>query len=65
MERYVFLFFVFYVLYTHGNKLGSTFTSWEMFEKLHFPIYSPALEKWGYTGFTLSCLLAGLPEGPR
>ena len=25
--------------YTHGNKLGNTFSSREMFEKIHFPIF--------------------------
>ena len=24
-------------MYTHGNKLGNTFSSWEKFEKINFP----------------------------
>ena len=25
--------------YTHGNKLGNTFSHWGKFEKIHFPFF--------------------------
>ena len=26
-------------IYTHGNKLGNTFSPWGKFEKIHFPFF--------------------------
>ena len=26
-------------IYTHGNKLGNTFSPWGKFEKIHFPYF--------------------------
>ena len=27
------------LIYTHGNKLRNTLSSWKIFEKIHFPIF--------------------------